>query len=254
MAISVRITDINPDDMDIEDLFKMIKAYKNAIMGMVAQLHPDFDLKTIIFSLISIRDKSTEAVIESNYLSLVEASSEQINHDIDKKDFSRTPEPTRNALKEIGEVIQGKRCHVEFYPDANNRKVKAKLTPEIAMKLQPRKAYKINGSTTLFGELITIGGAEPGCKIRLTNGDLFSQIKLGMSLAKELSQRLYETVSLRGIGTWDSNTLELVKFEVKEVLPYHKIPTGEAIKKIRAANPSAWADIENISNAISDMR
>jgi len=253
MPISIRLTEINPKDIDIDDLFKLLGNYKKAIIGMISQINPHFALDSLLFSLVDIRDNCTEAVIDSNYIEEVRDSSEQINEDINRGDFSRTPEKTRSALTELVKKSAEKKCTVELYPDSDNRAVVAKLTPDTGKLLIPRKTYNIQGKTTLFGELVTVGGAEPSCRIRLYNGSLVTA-KADKDLVKSLGGRLYEKVSLRGIATWNSITLEMTNFDALEILPYKETPPSTLIKALQKIDPNAWSEVGSIPTTIKELR
>ena len=253
MAISLRLTEISPKDLDIKDLFEYVNNYKEAIVGMICQLHPDIEDSSIRLSLINIKDESAEAILESNYSTEIKESSEQINHDIIKNDFSRTPERTRQSLSKMLKLTDEQNCGIEFYPDVNNRKLVAKLTPKHGEVLIPRKIHKIRGSTTLFGELVTVGGAEPHCRIRLADGTL-PRIDLDYNLAKTLGAKLYSTVALRGIATWNSKTLEMTGFKTEKILPYKETPMKDALKAIHEADPEAWSKEDDITSTIKSMR
>lgn len=252
MSVLFRLPEISPQDMDIKELFAWLLDYKDALNGMVSQLFPNLDPDSLLLSLIKIRGNSIEAVFTSNYSNEIQQASQEMHKDIENKDFTRTPVSTRMALSRLIKKAEEKNCTVEIYPDSTNRKVKAKISPEDTALLSP-EVSKIQGTSVLFGEVITVGGAEPGSKLRLSDGTLFS-VKLTRELAKNLGDRLYEDVSLRGVATWDSNTLTLLNFRAEEIMPYKKTPMRDAVKAIHEADPDAWADVDDVDGTIKGLR
>lgn len=79
----------------------------------------------------------------------------------------------------------------------------------------------VRETTILYGVLIRIGGyARPRAYIQFLDGRKLSCSINSRSLAIAMAARLYQSIGVRGIATWDEQDKSLSSFHIQELLPY----------------------------------
>ena len=105
-----------------------------------------------------------------------------------------------------------------------------------------------DGLTTVYGQCTRTGGRQrPSAEIKLLNG-MTRKIKLRTTeLAQTLGKRLYETVGLEGVATWDAHTDELLRFVADSVTEYtdhnedgSKKTIVQAFEELSEASKGRW--------------
>lgn len=87
--------------------------------------------------------------------------------------------------------------------------------------LESLTSTTITGIETLYGRVVRVGGDRPPTVKIDFMGHGPQTVKLkgkdSHDLAKLLGARLYETVHVRGVATWDKETLRLVAFDIESM-------------------------------------
>ncbi len=251
MPFSIRLTGIKPEDLDISELTDILMNYKRALLSKLVHKKSEINVDKILVSLIDIGENSVEAILVSNYPEVEECSKELVNS-INSNKFDELPDESKKSLITIIDKAKVRGYKIELYPDATNKKVVAQLEYTLKDKLAGPQ-HILKGRTTIYGRVITVGGVEPRAQLRLLNGRLF-RVKLKEETAKALAVRLYQVVALKGIASWRSDNMEMVNFEVEEILPYQETDFSEVIKKIHSLDPDAWKGIKSTFDAIKEIR
>jgi hypothetical protein len=113
----------------------------------------------------------------------------------------------------------------------------------------------IQGKTTLYGEVISIGGAEtPHIVLRQLDGTLGYFQVANLGLAQKLGERIYTRVGVYGTATWDVNTSNLLDFSIEELTPYQATPLQDAIQSFAALTHEFYEAVPDIDAMIDEAR
>lgn len=115
-----------------------------------------------------------------------------------------------------------------------------------------------NQDGTLDGILIAVGGRDETINLRLQNGDAtYTKCTTSKGLARELAKHLFEPVRIHGVGRWireASGAWQLVSFKVRSFDVLEQGSLAEGVAALRAVKGSGWANIENATAELADMR
>lgn len=89
-------------------------------------------------------------------------------------------------------------------------------------------------ATSIFGEIVRVGGKKPKAHIRLLNGSLFQHVVLTAPQAQDLAAALYRHVGLHGVATRHPATAELLRFRVREIQFFDRADFAKAMAELRA--------------------
>ncbi|MEP7290927.1 MAG: hypothetical protein ABI835_04045 [Chloroflexota bacterium] len=89
----------------------------------------------------------------------------------------------------------------------------------------------ISETTILYGVLIRIGGyARPRAYMQFLDGRKLSCSIHSRGLAIAMAARLYQSIGVRGIASWDERDHTLLNFHIEELLPERDAPRQDALK------------------------
>lgn len=79
----------------------------------------------------------------------------------------------------------------------------------------------VKETTILYGVLIRIGGyTRPRAYMQFLDGQKLSVSIANRTLAIAMAARLYQSIGVRGVATYDKRDRKLISFHVQELLPY----------------------------------
>lgn len=109
------------------------------------------------------------------------------------------------------------------------------------------------GYTTLYGEVLRLGGLEPKVEFKPVNSRV-----LYCPAAKEtvlrLREHLYEQVAVHGLAVWDANTLEVTRFEIQDFEPFAGRGVTAAINELREEFGQYFDKIEDVDAWVAAVR
>lgn len=118
---------------------------------------------------------------------------------------------------------------------------------DFAEAAPPATADLIEETTSFFGVLERVGGAEPRAWLRVETGDrIICRLPEDRALAQDLAHHLYQEVGLSGRAVRDLRTNELVELFVEE-LTYVEKPAIESFRELEQKIGSYWSDVDVMS-------
>ena len=248
--IEVRLagSELSPLNVSARDTGKLITAVQNMIAAIVARQYPTLGLteKEVTIGLSKIHQGSYRMDFATPYPQPVIRAYEQITSALERGIFNELPEKTVEALIEIRTVTRAYKTQTEFWLQNGQLNKLAEITQNTEIAYEPEI---VEGGATLYGRVVRVGGENPPrAKIRfLDDKELNCNITQVDSLrvARELGQRLYETVGVRGRARWNIYDMGLVDFTVEEVLPYR---TGLLLDNLTTLRNMVGEHLEEIDD------
>ena len=94
----------------------------------------------------------------------------------------------------------------------------------------PGQVQVIKETTILYGVLIRIGGySRPRAYIQFLDGRKLSCSIQSRALAIALAARLYKSIGVRGVASWDARDHTLLNFHIEELMPDRDQPRKDAL-------------------------
>ena len=249
--IEVRIVeeDLQPGRMRSFELAEIIKSVEDAIASKVVLDHPELSKDEIVIGLLSIGDGSLslrfasplEQEVAPAFLDIVEA--------IDTDDYAALPHSSLESLRTITSIARRRNSDFEFRSLVGPIHRKARITPSTVIRATP----PLRGMTTIYGQVIRVGGRDPRLMFETLAGEVvYCNIK--RSLAKQLGQSLYSTVGLIGRAEWDSTDLSLLSFGANEVIKYERKSAVSTLQELASKVGEYFTDIEDVEGYVATIR
>ena len=128
-----------------------------------------------------------------------------------------------------------------------------KLGLVVALAYALLTVYVDDPAKPLLEQSLPVVSAPGIQRVRLSEYEVVS-CRLNEGLAKELGQRLYADVGLKGQATWDAKDHSLVYFRVEEILPYEYIGAVQAAYALNDASRGAYDAVKDVQGFIRGLR
>jgi hypothetical protein len=160
---------ISPNTVSSNEFAKIIAAYEDALNALMAKRHPSKSHMSFI-SVIDVQNTGETIIFDPNLESELISAADEINIAISTKSHNTLPFETVDNLGIIQKFVRERNCKASL--NGYEGITSALITPET--NLQIDESFYIYGETTIYGSLISIGGATPKAKIRMRSGKLLS--------------------------------------------------------------------------------
>ena len=134
---------------------------------------------------------------------------------INRSDYDHAPDKAVEGIRTLHRYGKEWGSTLEFYPPRRRDEPIAVLVPAAIIEQTPR----ISGGTSIYGEVIRLGGRAPRIRMKLLSGEEIS-CKAPKSLVQKLGSSLYRTVGLAGTAEWETDHYSLVSFTAEELIEY----------------------------------
>lgn len=244
--LTIRFTGnhIQPGHVRSRELGDVIAAFEEAIAAVVVRAHPELKTEQIIVGLATIHDGSIGLAFAAPLGDPVYRAAHQLIGAVQAHDWAGLPWDALKPLREVLKFVTRHQCVADLAVHHDGLVAAAAITTATEI---PRAAT-LRGTTTLYAEVKRAGGMEPRVMLQTLSGrTLFCDTS--EEIAKALGARLYEHVGVVGYAEWDYQTLEVIGFEITEVLSYRRTSPVEAFQSLRQEfghyfdaieDPEAW--------------
>jgi len=233
--------EVRPGSVDVKDLIELLSNWEKAIIETADSNNvslPSRENATIL-SLVEITDSSyglgmkvlEKAVIVVGIISEALATGR----------FEGLPPKAVDALAAVSRQAEKNKWAVQIVPGTSSVIRAAEISAD-----NPVPAYAepfVHGTTTLIGQLLRVGGADPKAEIRDEFGELHF-IKVDAETAKLLALRLYQDISVEGNAIWSTDTWKIDSFKATEVNDYHAIDPVSAFEELTRRVQGAWDGVD----------
>lgn len=217
------------------DLAEIIRLVERALVETAQATNADLS-EAPVLSVVGIAGESN-ALACAVAPALIPAVS-IVTQSIADSDFSVIPPIAQKQLHELQKVTARRHWTLGFEETGNIELTRATISPEVPIPESP----VVHGETTVYGEIIRVGGKRPKVQLRLVSGEVLTS-EISRPFAEQLASRLYTEVGLEGEAIWDTDAIQIVSFRVSRVLSYRETPITEAFRSLYGCGGSAWAGI-----------
>jgi hypothetical protein len=244
--LTVRFTGnhIQPGRVRSRELGDVIAAFEEAVAAVAVRAHPELKPEQIIVGLATIHAGSIGLAFEAPLGEPVYRAAHQLVSAVQAHDWAGLPWDALKPLRALLKFVTKHQCSADFTVRHDDLVAVAAITADTEI---PRAAT-LHGTTTLYAEVKRAGGMEPRVMLQTLSGrTLFCDTD--EAIAKALGARLYEQVGVVGYAEWDYQSLEVIGFEITEVLSYRRTSPVTAFQSLRQEfghyfdaieDPEAW--------------
>lgn len=221
--------DVSPDRLDAGDLATVLSAWSNAVAFVARrqQLPPEM----IGFSAASILPGSVEIPLIFHGQGVPALFIDQVLRWI-KARLTEIPYGLRGPISTLREFSARTGLIVWIGSPGGTRAVvePTDLTTDT----------RISGRTTIYGQVVRVGGDEPSIRIDTAYGAVTCK-NVSLELAQEAAHNLYRDVQMTGDATWDAEKLTLSAFDIEFLEPVVADDTLLSFEQLREQYGSAFA-------------
>lgn len=242
---------VSPENVQVRAIAGFLVAVEEIVLAIAKQDHPDLDLgKQGALKFESLKKGSLDIAYMENH-SLASPSLGRFVDVVNSGDGSSLSARALKRVKEFVDLNRTNKTTTEISENSNGRKVLATITPDTTIA----GPALISGVTTLYGELLRIGGASgPRALMRFSNSPPLSCKVKSTELASEMGERLYETIGVRGKGEWKVGSMEIHEFRIEELTKYRQTTLTKAFESLREVAGKYYDEIEDIDAFVADLR
>lgn len=240
---------LTPQRVELGDLLALLHGLRNAIL-LNAGIE-DLERPPVGVSLVALETGSVVPVLRP--ATSLERSTDEVLEAIEKRAPGLLNRPAALAAHKAFEVARERRWVVHLGGRGRSVTV-SELEPFPAPEPEPEPAF-VRGTTTLYGKCVMVGGPRtPRVKMTLLQGGSV-ELRASHDIARQLGQRIFEVVGIRGEATWNAETWRIVEFTPFEVLDYEQAPVEKAFAELREVIGDAFdtdAAIDRMRSLRSD--
>lgn len=245
--------DVKPETVDVRQLSDVLGALirslesENETVGSVASL-----------GLVQVEEGSDSLTFHASSASL--SAAERITSALSARRYDSLNPKTRSHLQSLADIARRNNWTSYRFKGNGSSVGYASLHP--SDQIEPVETT-YSGETVIYATCEKVGGTKrPSASLKLLDGTRIESARIDSKpLAQKLAKRLYESVGLRGTGTWNFSTGKLLAFTIEDLTEYEdKTASGEkktfrdALDGLYAASEGRWegVDIDDHFNALRD--
>jgi hypothetical protein len=150
-----------------------------------------------------------------------------------------------NPLDELSAVSRSLDSPIVVREPGRDGAILARIEPSTYSDVSSQ--LLIRGDTTLYGKVERVGGAtERKCGLRIDGRNRMLICKVDSAqTARELGQKLYQKVAVKGTALWLKTNWRVIGFTAKEIYQPRPKPVDELLETLRDAGGSDWDEISD---------
>ncbi|QUS60469.1 hypothetical protein IQE94_13400 [Synechocystis sp. PCC 7339] len=231
---------ISPGKVRSKDIGELITATEEIISTYVHDKHSEIHANDIIIGLKNVKGDGYILEYQPSLPEITVPAFEAVSHCIETRKLEILPSKTVESIAKIRQLSKKGGFNTEFYAVNGSRKY---LT-SINQTLEIPASITMQGETTLYGEIIRVGGSEPKVAIKIMSGRiLYCDAK--KAIVRQAGQRLYEIVGIRGNVEWRMNDMEIQSFQIIEFTDYQDSPITETFNHLKQSISDAFSHIDD---------
>ena len=245
-TVRIRGDDVTPEAVRARDLACLLdrleRLFVETAKSMQDALSPEVSPEDAPFSLVGISAGSNTLTL-SMHDSFVPVQ-RVLDTAIRTERYEHLPDAAFNHLVGISKLAVKHAWEMDF----GGLESHATISHD-----RPVRRDELEGTTTLYGTCLRIGGDPPKMLLRIRQSDNVS-CEVSRKLAQELGTLLYREIGVEGIGVWTARDMRLRSFKVTQLLPYRKTSVVDAFGRIAERGAGVWEDIEDVDAWVDEQR
>lgn len=249
MEIHIIGENLAPESLRASKLAEILLSTEDLLASVSLENHEGLTKEQLLVSLVQITTGSIGLQFTSSLPEVVDPAFERVAKAIQENRPADLPVKSREPLaKLIGFLRQNNAIAEMNFVNGSIRHL-ATLTSEFSL---PKRAL-ISGITTIYGEIVRVGGKDPTVEFTPINGTTI-YCQFGKELAAELGSRLYKIAGLIGEAEWDFDLNKLISFNVTGITPYESVPIDKAFHDLQEIAGKYFDDIPDVNAYIEELR
>jgi hypothetical protein len=253
LVLKIQGNDLEPQSLRAREVATLITAFEDAVAAVVVRRAPEIKRELVRVSLVAVENGSTVLTFSPNLQPLTVPAVGELANAIQRNSFFDLPTPAVEALREIVSFMKARNATATLSTGSREEIVEAVITPDLNVYV----TTELTGYTTLYGEVLRLGGLDPKVEFKPFNGRVLF-CPASKEIVLRLREHLYQPVAVHGAAVWDALTLEVTKFEIQDFDPFGaSAVTGanhEEVAALREQFGSYFDKIDDVDAWVSAVR
>ncbi len=249
IEIKLRKRDLRPEGILARDLVDMLCQVEKAISAIAQNEKTSIIETDTSFALVSIKRGSAAYRLKPCYPDISIPAFETFAQAISSPES--LPRTARISAENVSTFSSRYNTVIEFRSKATSKQPIGIVRPR---KIHPIiSPPEVVGETTLYGQVESIGGADPKAWVRLHSGQRIG-FDINKTQAKTLGSKIYEEVGICGTAHWDSITKQIISFQLIEILPFKDTSVVEAFDILKNEFGSFFDELPDVTKFCEKQR
>jgi hypothetical protein len=240
---------ISPENIRIGEIAVILDAIENVLLSVVAQEHEGLTKENLTIGLHSVNAGSLGLQFTSKLPEVVTPAFEQVAVSIRNRTIENIPFESIKHFEKILSFVKSHQAQADFIVINGKSKNLATLTADFEL---PKPGF-ISGETTIYGEIVRVGGVEPKVEVKTISGKTL-YCPFEFELASQLGALLYQLVGLDGDARWNTQNFEIEDFRVTGISDFRNTPLVEAFQSLSEVAGIYYSDLDDVTSYIADLR
>jgi hypothetical protein len=249
LSLTIQGNELEPTSLRAREVAALITAFEDAVAAVVARRSPEIKRETVRISLVAVESGSTVLVFSPNLAALTVPAVRELAGAIQSNTFFDLPVPAVEALREIVSFVKAKNATATLRVGDSDKEMEAAITPDLNVYV----TTELTGFTTLYGEVLRLGGLDPKVEFKPVNGRVL-YCPASKEIVLRLREHLYQQVAAHGLAVWDALTLEVTRFDIQDFESFAAGAASESLTALREQFGSYFDQIDDVDDWVSAVR
>lgn len=240
---------ISPQNIRIGEIAVILDAIENVLLSVISKEHEGVTKEILTIGLHNVNAGSLRLQFTSKLPELVTPAFEQVAVSVRNRTVDSIPFESLNHFEKILSFVKRHQAQADFIIINGKSRSLATLTSDFEL---PKPVY-ITGKTTIYGEIVRVGGVEPKVEVKTISGETL-YCPFEFELASQLGSLLYQLIGLDGDARWNTQNFEIEDFRVTGISNYRDIPLIEAFQSLSEIANNYYSDIEDVVAYVAELR
>jgi len=164
-----------------------------------------------------------------------------------KSNYRNLPTNCNPSIDKLNKFMTRTGTNIGFF---GTKKEKLRLSP--SNPLRKIEVYEFQSPTTVYGELLNIGGKTPNAHIMLQSTGKTIMCNLNKEQAIQLANKLYQIIGLHGFAYYQAD--EIIKFKVISISQFNQNKKYNPFAKMREMGANKYFDELDVNSYVKYMR
>lgn len=239
---------ITPDKIRMGEIATILESFENILFSIIAKSNPKITKDIVTVSLQNITAGSIGLEFISSDTIVVKPAFTEAARAMGTGAGNLPPDSLK-YFSQFLSIMKKHQLDAEFKIKNGIDETVATLSYKYTL---PQPIY-IVGQTTIYGEIVRVGGVDPKVEVRIFSGETL-YCPFEKNLAAQLGAALYNILGLEGQARWDPKTGKMIEFKVTGISPYRNTSLVEAFKSLKQVSENAYENIDDVKKYIEKLR
>lgn len=240
---------ISPENIRIGEIAVILESLENVLLSVILEQHPALTKEALTIGLHNINHGSLGLQFTSQLPEVVTPAFHKVAEAVIAGVGDGFSKESNDNFEKILNFVKRHDAQADFIVVNGHSETIATLTSSFVI---PKPTY-INGQTTIYGQIVRVGGVEPKVEVKTISGQTIF-CPFDVSLASELGALLYQLAGLNGLAKWDAQTFEIQEFRVTSISNFRDTSVVEAFQSLTEIAGEYYDDVEDVRSYIESLR